>query len=75
MGTELNTPKSDRNLIRHLRQQAEHAWREQMTKCTREKVWTTLNAGIYDIHMMGISWKLKWIEQELDRIAAASNTP
>lgn len=57
----------DANLIRQLRQQAEQAWQKQMSKLTQEKIWTSLNASIYDIHMLGISWKLKWIEQELDR--------
>jgi hypothetical protein len=67
MDPALKETPIDGNLIRQLRQQAEQAWQKQLSKCTQEKIWTSLNASIYDIHMLGISWKLKWIEQELDR--------
>jgi hypothetical protein len=70
MDTELTVRFQESNLIRQLRQQAEQAWQQQMTKCAQEKIWTSLNASIYDIHMIGLSWKLKWIEQALDRIQA-----
>ena len=58
--------KMDKNIIRELKLQAEKAWLVHFNKCSEQNVWTILNATLYDIEIVGMSWKLKWIEQKLD---------
>lgn len=58
----------DKNIIKKLRQQAEEEWIKHFNFCSDKNVWNILNASLYDIHIMGMSWKLKWIDEQLNKL-------
>lgn len=56
-------------LIKDLRRQAEDAWTKHFNFCSEQNVWKILDASLYDINLVGMSWKLRWIEEQLDKMA------
>jgi hypothetical protein len=56
------------NIITELRKQAEEAWIEHFNFCSDQNVWKILNATLYDVNLMAISWKLRWIEDRLNNV-------
>jgi hypothetical protein len=57
------------NIITKLRKQAEDAWIKHFNFCSDQGVWKTLDATLYDINLVAMSWKLRWIEEQLDKMA------
>ena len=57
------------NIITELRKQAEEAWIKHFNFCSDQGVWKTLDATLYDINLVSMSWKLRWIEDQLNKIA------
>lgn len=63
----------DKNIIRKLRKEAEVAWLQHCNRCSEEGVWKSLNISLYDISTVGLSWRLKWIEERLDELIKDSS--
>jgi len=54
-------------MIRDLKKKADHAWERHFETCSNNKVWAQLDATLTDIKAFELSWKLRWIEKELDK--------
>lgn len=61
------------NVVRELKKKAEVAWIEHFNKCSDQRVWETLDVGLREMTIIELSWKLKWIEQQLDNLENSSN--
>lgn len=57
------------NIITELRKQAEETWIKHFNFCSDQGVWKTLDATLYDINIVAMSWKLRWIEDQLNKIS------
>jgi hypothetical protein len=55
-------------IIKDLRTKAQEAWIEHFNRCSDSGIWTTLDVSISDIQSLETSWKLRWIEKELDNL-------
>lgn len=56
------------NPIRELKIQAQEAWNSHFNKCEDNKVWSNLNATIEDIKYFETAWKLRYIQEEIDKL-------
>ena len=60
------------NVLRELRKKAEVAWMEHFNKCSDQRIWETLNIGLREMAVIELSWKHRWIEQQLDNLENSS---
>jgi hypothetical protein len=62
------------NPIRELRIEAEKAWDKHFNMCEDEGIWTRLNTSISDIKVFEQSWKIRWIEKQLESLSNSKSS-